>query len=41
MATKDRYTFVGWYTDEFAGEKIDENFEVTDDVDLFARFEKN
>ena len=41
VATKDGYTFVGWYTDEFAGEKIDENFEVTDDVDLFARFEKN
>lgn len=41
VATKEGYTFDGWYTDEFDGEKIDENFEITDDIDLFARFIKN
>lgn len=41
VATKEGYTFVGWYTDEFNGEKIDENFEINDDIDLFARFVKN
>ena len=41
VATKEGYTFDGWYTDEFDGEKIDENFEITDDIDLFAKFIKN
>ena len=41
VATKEGYEFVGWYTDEFAGEKIDENYEIKDDIDLFARFIKS
>ena len=41
VAGKEGYTFTGWYTDEFNGEKIDENFEITDDINLYARFIKN
>ncbi|MEI3507906.1 MAG: InlB B-repeat-containing protein [Bacilli bacterium] len=38
VASKEGYTFDGWYTDEFEGTKIDENYEITKDVDFYARF---
>ncbi len=40
-ANKAGYTFAGWYTEESGGEKIDENFKVTEDIILYARFTKN
>lgn len=40
-ANKEGYTFVGWYTEETGGERIDENFKVTGDISLYARFTKN
>ena len=37
---KTGYVFDGWYTDEFEGTKVDENFKITKDIDFYARFTK-
>ena len=41
-ASKDGYTFIGWYTDSFYTDKITEiSAEKTGDITLYAKFTKN
>ncbi|MCH5320895.1 MAG: InlB B-repeat-containing protein, partial [Eubacterium sp.] len=32
------YEFAGWYTDKYYGEKVDSDFEITDDIELYAHW---
>ena len=32
------YEFAGWYTDKYYGEKIDSDFEITGDIELYAHW---
>ena len=39
-AEKENYIFLGWYTEKEGGEKIDAEFAVTEDITLYAHWEK-
>ncbi len=39
-AEKENNTFLGWYTEKEGGEKIDSEFTVTEDITLYAHWEK-
>lgn len=41
IPTKDGYTFLGWYLDSAYSEKASFPFDVTDDLTLYAKWEKN
>lgn len=40
-AQREGFTFDGWYTDETAGEKVEEDFVLTDDVTLYAHWSES
>ena len=37
--SRDGYTFKGWYTSKTDGEKIPEDFVITDDTEIYAQFD--
>ena len=40
VATKEGYIFTGWYSEEYGGEKVNEDTEITSDISYYARFIK-
>lgn len=37
--SKDGYNFKGWYTSQTEGEKVSDDFIITDDIEIYAQFE--